>query len=77
MGLGDYNGIQSGVFCTPLTEMHTRGNTFGIFKAQILKQEIWELAFKGAFTPNDGSRDSYISQTFLVPKSEGSCCESY
>ena len=37
-------------------------------KAQTLTQEIRELAFKKAITTSDG----YISQIFLVPKSDGS-----
>ena len=43
-------------------------------KAEILTQEILELSSKGAITPSNGSRDGYTSQTFLVPKSDGSWC---
>ena len=41
-------------------------------KAQALSQAILDLASKGAITPSTGSQDGYISQIFLVAKSNGS-----
>ena len=41
-------------------------------KAQILSQAVLDLASKGAIVPSNGSKDGYISQIFLEPKSNGS-----
>ena len=41
-------------------------------KAQALSQAVLDLAFKGAIAPGTGSQGSYISQIFLVAKSDGS-----
>ena len=43
-------------------------------KAQVLSQAVLELASKGAIVPSNRSKDCYISQIFLVPKSDGSWC---
>ena len=41
-------------------------------KAQALSQVVLDLASKWAITPNTGSQGGYISQNFLVAKSDGS-----
>ena len=41
-------------------------------KAQALSQAVLDLASKRAITPSTGSQGGYISQIFLVAKSDGS-----